>query len=137
VELKTPAECAAYVTRELDRLVRSHSGWHSGRAVDVDDPELSWKVGFDHVAPYWYLVEARLMEQEFLIWFGCYQVGLQGLHWLMRPAVHVAFDQLTPSKDGILDGFSLTDVLGAMVDSVDDPTRLGDIRFQPNTFSMT
>lgn len=137
MELRTPEECITYVARELDRLVKSHAGWHAGRSVVMDDPPLSWKVGLDRAIPYWYLLEARLNEQEFLIWFGCYEVGAPWLHWLMRPAVHVAFDQLMPSKDPLLNRFTLKDVLSAMITSVDDPTRLTEVPFPPNTFSDT
>ncbi len=96
--IKTDKDCRAYVEAELDHLVRSRAGWHAGRSVWVQAPPLSWTLGRD-VGEGWYTLEARMDRAEFLIWFGNHDVGAAGIHWIVRPAVHVAFDDLWPRSD--------------------------------------
>ncbi len=99
---KTAEECRAYVDAELDHLVQSRPGWHARRCLDVPVRPLSWSLSHDEKDRYdsSYTLEACMDHAEFLIWFGNYQVGAEGLHWIMRPAVHVAFEDLTPRRQG-------------------------------------
>ena len=140
-------DCRRYVEGELDRVVRSRSGWFASPAIaHASEPpptapraevSAAWRIrqGSKAGAP-WYLLEASLGDQEFRIWFGNHQVGVAGLSWIMRPAVHVAFDSLTPMERPFELGFSLGDVLEAMIAS---PQGDGFARasFALNTYSLT
>ena len=136
--LKTEKECRAYVEAELEHLVRSCPGWHAGRCLDVPVRPLSWNLGRDEIdrCASWYTLEACMHHAEFLIWFGNHQVGAGGLHWIMRPAVHVAFEDLLPRSDDVGIHYTLSDVLSSMIDSLAAPTQ-AMLRFDMNTFSMT
>lgn len=82
------------------------------------------------------MVEGDLGRGEVVIWFGNHQVGVPGLHWVMRPAVHVAFADLHPREDPVGLRFSLRDVLGCMIRSLSLPGS-PMTRFEPNSFSLT
>ncbi len=133
--IKTDKDCRAYVEAELDHLVRSRAGWHAGRSVWVQAPPLSWTLGRD-VGEGWYTLEARVDDGEFLIWFGNHQVGAEGLHWIVRPAVHVAFADLWPRSDPLAIRYTLSDVLDYMIASLDAPRPFVS-RFELNTESLT
>jgi len=138
VLFKTAEECRAYVDAELDHLVQSRPGWHARRCLDVPVRPLSWSLSHDEKDRYdsSYTLEACMDHAEFLIWFGNHQVGAEGLHWIMRPAVHVAFEDLTPRSDKVGLRYTLTDVLNFMIDSRRAPTH-AMLRFDMNTFSIT
>ena len=135
MQLGTIDDCRAYVEGELRRLIHSHPGWHSGRSTEVPVRPLTWSLGRG-VEGGWYLPEARMAEREFLIWFGNHQVGAGSVHWIMRPAVHVAFEDLQPRSDPVGIRISLCDVLDCMIRSLDGPEVIVT-RFELNTFSLT
>ena len=135
--IKTDEECCTYVEGELNHLVQSQPGWHMTRSVAVPLRPLTWNLGRDAPAEAaWYTLEARMDRAEFLIWFGNHQVGAEGLHWIMRPAVHVAFGDLWPRGDQIAVRFTLGDVLRWMIASLAGPRR-DVMRFAMNSASMT
>jgi len=138
VLFKTDEECRAYVDAELDHLVQARPGWHARRCLDVPVRPLSWSLSHDEKDRYdsSYTLEACMDHAEFLIWFGNHQVGAGGLHWIMRPAVHVAFEDLMPRSDKVGIRYTLTDVLNFMIDSRRAPTH-AMLRFDMNTFSIT
>jgi hypothetical protein len=135
MQLDTPEACRAYVEVQLQQLTRSHVGWHSGRSTAVPERPLTWTVGRG-VGEGWYTLEARLADREFLIWFGTHRVGAEGLHWIMRPAVHVAFADLSPRGDPIAIHFSLCDVIAYMISTLSLPQRVV-AGFSLNSFSNT
>src|SRR5438445_7444460 len=102
MQLQSSVACDAYVQHELRTLIQRGSSWHATPAspdapgVPPDGNRLSWKLTRTDTPDSWYVLEARIDSQEFLIWFGNHQVGAEGLHWIMRPAVHVAFRDLAP-----------------------------------------
>ena len=135
----SPADCSRYVEAEVARAIGGLKGWRVVYSSDESDtrqekasPCLTWKL--DRVSDQsWYLLESREETQEFLIWYGNHQVGAQGLHWIMRPAVHISFDDLWPRNDPLPFKFGLADVLSVMIRSLeyDRPS------FPLNTFSLT
>jgi len=114
MQLKTAEECRTYVDAELRTLTHAQRGWHSAPSTDVPNRPLTWTVSRG-VGEGWHTLEARLDRSEFLIWFGNHQVGVPGLHWIMRPAVHVAFEDLAPRGDTVALRFSLGDILAQMI----------------------
>ena len=151
MQLETVEQCRAYVEAELREFARSNPGWHAARASD--NPErLRWHVDRE-LGDGWYTLEGRMDQHEFLIWFGNYQEDLEvedAIGPIMRPAVHVAFEDLwVPSsrerflasinesraRDGLppvthecLEGFgepSLGDVLNRMSRTVKSSTPWG------------
>lgn len=136
MQLNTDDECRAYVEAQLQRLVQSNPRLHAARSPDVPVLPLSWELGRDPPGSGWYILEARMGQREFLIWFGNHQVGAEGLHWIMRPAVHVAFDDLWPRSDPVGIHYSLSDVLARMFGSLDAPPGLG-FHFELNNVSLT
>lgn len=137
MRLNTVAEIRAYVTRELHQVAESCPSWGVDGPTGSSDEKLSWKLQFKGGSlSLWYNIEVRLDNQEFLIWFGNYQVGIEQIHWIMRPAVHVAFADLGQSLIPVTN-YSLGDILRAMIRSLENPGGLEDLRFQPNTFSFT
>ena len=136
MQLNTDAECRAYVEAQLEILHRSDPRLHRARAPDVPIRPLTWDLGRDPAGSGWYRLEARMDQREFLIWFGNQQVGAEGVHWIMRPAVHVAFDDLWPRSDPLAIRRSLSDVLSWMFASLDAPRGLM-MRFDTNTVSLT
>ncbi len=131
--IATADECRSFVEAQLERIAQSHPGWHSSRSTEVGAPPLSWTLGN---GTGWYLLEARLTDREFLIWFGNHQVGAGGLHWIVRPAVHLAFADLEPRNDPIGLHYTLSDVLEYMIQTLSAPNVLVS-RFEVNTFSLT
>src|SRR5262245_11454835 len=114
MQLDTIEDCRAYVADELRQLVRSHPGWHAGRSTEAPVRPLTWNLGRE-IGEGWYTLEGRMVHREFLIWFGNHQVGAEDVHWIIRPAVHVAFDDLWPRSDSIAIRASLGDVLAYMI----------------------
>ena len=56
-----------------------------------------WRINLPRSEGLWpsdYMVEAHLDEAEFLIWFGYSSAGAWTTHHIMRPAVHVRFQDL-------------------------------------------
>lgn len=142
MQLGSTAECRAYVEAELDRVVRSRPGWRAAPATvaeypetATDPPALVWMIRPPE-AELWYTLQADLGGCEFLIWFGNHRVGLQGLHWIMRPAVHVSFRDLWPREDPLRWRWRLGDVLTEMIESLSEPQGFAT-RFDLNTFSAT
>jgi hypothetical protein len=135
MKLASADECCVYVESQLDALVRSNGRIHAARSTDVPGRPLTWRLGSDPPGTGWYTLEARLAEEKFLVWFGNHQVGAEGIHWIMRPAVHIAFDDLWPRSDLVAIHSSLSDVLVWMFRSMDQPGFA--LRFETNTFSLT
>jgi hypothetical protein len=141
---ETPEECRRYVEAELDRVVRSRPDW-----MAVPNPQmpgdmhegLSWNLAPASTShPSWqasfYTLEARMRTEEFLLWFGNHAVGAENLHWIIRPAVHVAFNDLWPRNDVLGIRFSLGDVLEVIIGSLDMPSQFL-MRFPLNFLSAT
>ena len=130
MQLKSLDDCSRYVEAELDRTVRRLPGWVA-TATDVLEwhgpgPMRSLSSGVQawRVAPAdgrgWYRLDAALHEQEFIIWFGHRQAGIESLQWIMCPALHVTFDDLAPTQSISLT-FGIGDVLQAMIASAGSP----------------
>ena len=149
MELRSREECGRYVEGELDRVIRSRPGWSARGATpeysyrcaasrDIAAEAMAWTIlnSGGHYGESWYRLEAHLIRQEFLVWFGNHQVGIEGLHWIMRPAVHVAFDDLEPMAEPFRFRFRLGDVLEVMMRSLDKPSST-ETRFDLNNFSLT
>jgi hypothetical protein len=134
-----------YMVRELQAVAASCPGWTVQTPADSSKDALSFKFELEgHALTFWYTIEARLRDQEFLIWFGNYRLGDPRLCWIMRPAVHIGFADISKGPTGpsnvSLGSFlnvSLGDVLRDMILSLENPGGLEELRFQPNTFSMT
>jgi hypothetical protein len=125
------------MARELEAVAASCPGWTVKNTTDTSNDSLFLKLELEGQAlTFWYTIEARLRDQEFLIWFGNYQVGISQVHWIMRPAVHVGFADISKGPTALW-RFSLGDVLRDMILSLENPGGLEELRFQPNTFSMT
>ena len=126
-----------YMARELQAVAASCPGWTVKTPADSSKDALSFDIELQgYGMSFWYTIEARLRDQEFLIWFGNYWVGDPQLSWIMRPAVHVGFADITKEPTGLWK-YSLGDVLRNMILSLENPGGLEELRFQPNTFSMT
>ncbi len=137
MEIKTPAQCRAYVEAELAAFTSAHPGWHATRSVLEPRDPLSWTIGLDTpVSASWYSLQADMNRRELLIWFGNHRAGAGGIHWIMRPAVHVAFDDLRPRSDSVGLPYSLCEVLGVMVNSLRHP-RVAVMQYDLNSESVT
>jgi hypothetical protein len=143
VNFPTKESCRVYVDAELDRTVRAIPGWQadawSGQDAGLLNPHVRpaamlWRIG-RHNLHGWYTLEARIDEGEFLFWFGNHQVGAGGLHWILCPAIHVAFAALHPAQDATVFQYTLGDVLTTLIDPTEQtqpPHRL-----EMNDFSVT
>lgn len=142
------ADCASYAEAELTRILRSRPSWQVTPATAPAErftpaqpgshrPQGEirvWRISLSSGGNRkWYRLEADLHEEEFLIWFGNRQVGAEGIHHIMRPAIHVAFRDLSPMDHLELADFTLGSVLELMLDSVS----AGGLAFEPNDFSLT
>ena len=138
MRLETPEECRTYAEAEFERLVESRPGWHVNRSVFPPAHQLSWDLSRDQgeQSDGGYTIEGKMHDGEFLIWFGNHQVGAGGLNWIMRPAVHVAFEDLWPRSDVLGIRYSLCDVLDLMIQSLSTATP-AMLRFDVNTASLT
>ena len=139
MRLTTESDARRYVEGELDRVARATPGWCAYNLETESLPEtsgalpqLTWRIEKTNEVS-WFTLEARLKGQEFLIWFGNHQVGAHGLHWMMRPAVHLSFEDLKPRDDLVALRFTLGDVLAAMIRSSESPRPT----FPTNSFSNT
>ena len=144
MQFETTEECRQYVERELARTFQSQTGWHIGFAHGPNDllgytapemPRMRWKI-YHVEEDSWYNLDARMDEREFVVWFGNHQVGAEGLHWIMHPAVHIAYDDLWPRSDLVAIRYGLGDVLQWMIASLGMPRQL-QTRFDLNTFALT
>ena len=97
---------------------------------------LCWKIILPRSPGLWpsdYMVEARLEEREFLIWFGYSSAGALATHHVMRPAVHVRFQDLgfaaQEFPEEVRDFFTLGQVLEEMVFRARS--------YPPNVFALT
>ena len=95
--LETEAQIREYVEAELNRTVRSKYPELEARFRDDyptagPSPHLWWRVVDEHAEwqPF-YTIEARRVEQEFLIWYGNITRAVWAKHFVMRQAVHLAF----------------------------------------------
>ena len=141
MNLSSESTCRAYVETQLAQLARKRPAWNAASAPTWHDP--AFRTRPDRIA--WnvtpsdrngsYTLEARLDDGEFVVWFGNHQVGAEGLHWIMRPAVHVAFTDLAPRNDPVNLPYTLCDVLDQMISTVDRP--ISGPRFELNDFSLT
>ncbi|HKV74874.1 MAG TPA: hypothetical protein VJN95_10180 [Gemmatimonadales bacterium] len=137
MEIKTPAACRTYVEAELAAFTSAHPGWHAARSVLEPRDPLSWTIGLDTpVSASWYGVQADMNRRELLVWFGNHRTGAGSIHWIMRPAVHVAFDDLRPRSDAVGLPYSLSDILGEMVNSLGNK-RVAVMRYDLNSESLT
>lgn len=137
MHITTRGAVEEYMARELQAVAASCPGWTVKNTTDSSNDSLFLNVELEgHALTFWYTIEARLRDQEFLIWFGNYQVGIAQVHWIMRPAVHVGFADVVENHRRIA-SFSLRDVLREMILSLENPGGLETLHFQPNTFSMT
>jgi len=75
-------------------------------------------------------------DHEFVLWYGCQRVGAEGLHWILRPALHIAFEDLFPTAVPLLIRFSLGSVLAEMITTL-DAAPFQRASFPLNTFSLT
>lgn len=148
LQFREDTDVRRYVEAELNRVLSAHESWrvHTWRGglpdylpLEPKDTEgLWWVLTTTEESPYddsWYTLEARRDTEEFLIWFGHGQVGSGGLHWIIRPAVHVAFQHLGPHPYTHVE-YRLGDVLDMMIRSLDSPHHFTQI-FEMNTFSLT
>ena len=148
MEVRDGRECKRYVEAELIRVLQSRPEWSCATAP-ASVPEsyaasrgsgsdvMAWKLSKSGTYyQSWYRLEAHLARHEFLIWFGNHQMGDAGLHWIMRPALHVAFEDLEPMEPPFVFHFRLRDVLQAMIESLDRPGG-SDMRFDLNDYSIT
>jgi hypothetical protein len=143
VNLPSKDACRVYVDAELDRTVRAIPGWRADSWAPQDagflNPHIHptamlWRIGH-HDLRGWYMLEARIDDEEFLFWFGNHQVGAAALHWILRPAIHVAFAALHPAQEVTVFEYTLGDVLTALIDPAErtqPPHRL-----EMNDFSLT
>ena len=109
MQLKSLVDCNRYVEAELDRTVRRLPGWVA-TATDVLEwhgpgPMRSRSSGVQawRVAPAdgrgWYRLDAALHEQEFIIWFGHRQAGIERSVNLLR-FVSKTLDKIPGSPSG-------------------------------------
>ena len=141
MNLDSESTCRAYVEGQLAQLKGKHPGWNTEFSPTWHDPtchlrsgRVAWNVTrSDRNGSY--TLEVRPDDREFVVWFGNHQVGAEGLHWIMRPAVHVAFTDLAPRRDPVGLPFTLCDVLEQMIATVDRPSP--GPRFELNDFSLT
>jgi hypothetical protein len=143
MHFETTEACRTYVEGELDRAVRSRPGWQAVQTTDSPDAlpdSLSWTImptTNRGVWPEsWYTLEARFTTKEFVLWFGNHQVGVGGLHWILHPAVHVAFKDVSPRSDSVNIQFRLADFLEEVLRSLEMPRQMA-MRFEMNTLSPT
>ena len=140
--LDSDAAIRNYVEDQLERSVRTKRPELDVRFMDGFDPHptgpkgLCWRINLPRSQGSWphdYLVEARLADREFLIWFGYSSSGAWATHHIMRPAVHVRFQDLgfaarefpPPTR---MD-FTLGEVLEEML--------FRDTRYSPNVLALT
>jgi hypothetical protein len=137
MHITTRAAVQKYMAHELQAVAASCPGWTVKTPADSSEDALSFDIELQgYGMTFWYTIEARLRDQEFLIWFGNYHVGDPQLCWIMRPAVHVGFADISKGPTALW-RYSLGDVLRDMILSLENPGGLEELRFQPNTFSMT
>jgi hypothetical protein len=92
-----------YVAAQLEHTIRAKRPELQVTFTEsVDRPRrgprrIYWRITLPQSEGSWpsdYLVEARLDESEFVIWFGYSSAGTLATHHMMRPAVHVRFEDL-------------------------------------------
>jgi hypothetical protein len=95
-----------YAEAELERTIRTrHQEFEvslmkdsSHQRIDVvtfAEPGIRWRITRrENPVPRWYTLEARLDQAEFVIWFGYSGQSALGTEKIMRPAVHVRFEDL-------------------------------------------
>jgi len=83
---------------------------------------MCWKISLPRTPGSWpsdYMLEARLEDRESIIWFGYSSAGAWGTHHIMRPAVHVRFQDLgfaaQEFPEGVREFFTLGEILSEMV----------------------
>lgn len=136
MRISNDAACTSYVNEQLRDFLGRRPAWHAARPPSVPEEPLTWTIGRNMPgADGWYRLQADMPGKQFLVWFGNHQVGAEGLHWIMRPAVHIAFDDLRPRNDSVGLHFSLSDVLDCMAASLD--TTYAPVQYPLNTFSFT
>ncbi len=139
-------ELRRYVESELDRVIRSHQGWHaefrpSGWRLETRpgrqrESHLFWVLTEDSDTGD-YLLEADPTSKEFLLWFGHHQAGADLLvTWIMRPAVHVPFEALWPPLE-TLPRFSIGDVLDCVLGAERVAAGFRSMRYPKNYISLT
>ena len=102
--LDSVGQIRRYVEGELSRTVGTESEWDAEARLATDvrcgDPfprgpgSLSWTIHARAPDLGGFTLEASPESREFLIWYGSSHEGEAGPRWIMRPAVHVAFDDV-------------------------------------------
>jgi hypothetical protein len=138
------SEIRDYVEKELARTIRNHPDpkvVHGGRwegASGVRKGDLIWTI--EGPPDPWqvdYAIEARVEDEELLIWFGYSSAGALQTRHLMRPAVHLSIQDLafaTTQYGRTADVFSLGAILELMLRCRD---RNADLRFPMNNCALT
>ena len=141
MNLDSEVSCRAYVEDQLTQLGRMHPDWRASESPDWHETSrphpagrLAWSITRARMKG-WYTLEGRLDQGEFVVWFGNHRVGVGGVHWIMRPAVHVAFTDVMPRSDPVALPYTLCDVLDQMMATVDGACLAP--RFELNDFSIT
>ena len=102
--LDSEAAVRNYVEAQVERSIRAKRPELQVTFMDTLEPHptgpfegLCWRIALPQSQGTWprdYLLEARLGDREFLIWFGYSSAGAWATHHIMRPAVHVRFEDL-------------------------------------------
>ena len=119
---ETVGEIRGYVEAELNRVVGSESYWcaqarplteaRSGDRVPCGADSMLWDIRpRDPGYQGWFTLEVSPEAREFLLWYGSTHAGDAGADWIMRPAVHVAFDDVRIDICHSAPDFSLGGVL--------------------------
>ena len=140
--LDSEAQVRHYVEAELQSSIRAKRPELKVTFTGECDTTLSggkglcWKIILPQSPNSWpsdYMLEARLEEREFLVWFGYSSAGALATHHIMRPAVHVRFQDLgfaaQEFPEHVRVSFTLGQVLTKMVC---DPRP-----YPPNVFALT
>ena len=97
--LRSKSEVRDYVESELARTIRvNHPKLNvlAGTPWAEDKRGLTWTIeGPPDPWPQNYVIEARIDEGELLIWFGYSSAGAAWTHHMIRPAVHLSFEEIT------------------------------------------
>ena len=101
--LESEAAVGSYVETQFERTIRARRPELQLALMDEVDRQragpkrICWRINLPQSEGSWpsdYMVEARIDEGEFLIWFGYSSSGAWATHQIMRPAVHVRFQDL-------------------------------------------
>ena len=126
-----------YVEGQLERSIRAKRPELQVSFMDDFDrypaapKRFSWRITLPRPKGSWpadYRVEARLDEGEFLVWFGYSSSGAWATRHIMRPAVHVCFEDLgfaaREFPEQVREQFTLGEILEEMCSATGCITRM-------------